>query len=123
MSITGARATGLELGEAELVDVTFDGARLDLASFRNARLRRVVFRDCRLEEADFAGARLDSVQFERSPLTRATLAFATVNDVEISGCDLEDVVGAEALRGVRMPLGDVLANAVTLAGALGVTVV
>jgi hypothetical protein len=42
--------------------------------------------------------------------------------VEIAGCDLEDAVAAEALRGVQMPLHDVVASAVTLAQALGVVV-
>ena len=117
------RATGVQLGEATLTDVTFEGARLDFSSFRMARLERVVFRDCRLEEADFAGATLESVLFERTPLTGATLSFARVDGVELRGCDLDGVSGAETLRGARMPLQDVLASATTLAGALGIQIV
>ena len=114
------RATGLQLGEATLTDVTFEGARLDFASFRMARFERVVFRDCRLEEADFAGAKLDSVLFEQSPLTGATLSFAALDDVELRGCDLDGASGVETLRGARMPVHDVLASATTLAAALGI---
>lgn len=120
--LDAVRATGIQLGEATLADVTFERARLDFASFRLARLERVVFRDCRLEEADFAGARLESVLFERSPLTGATLSFAKVERVDLCGCDLDGVSGAETLRGARMPLEDVLASAPTFAGALGIRI-
>lgn len=116
------RATGLQLGEATLADVTFEGARLDFASFRMARLERVVFRDCRLEESDFAGAKLESVVFEHSPLTGATLSFAGIADVELRDCDLDGASGLETLRGARMPVQDVLANATALAAALGIQI-
>jgi uncharacterized protein YjbI with pentapeptide repeats len=118
--VDGTRATGLELGEAHLVDVVFEGAKLDFSSFRNARLERVAFRDCRLDEADFGGAQLAEVTFERSPLVRGSFAGAKVKDVELRGCDLDDLVGAGGLRGARMPVHDALANVVTLAAAAGV---
>lgn len=117
-----SRATGLELGEAHLVDVVFEGARLDYMSFRNARLERVVFRDCRLEEADFGGARLESVSFEGCPLARGSFAGVKVKDVTLTGCNLEGLIGAEGLRGASMPVSDLLANVFTLASAAGIRV-
>lgn len=114
------RATGLELGEAHLVDVTFEGAKLDYASFRNARLERVSFRNCRLDEADFGGAQLESVTFEHCPLVRGSFAAAKVKNVELHGCDLEGTTGAAGLRGAAMPVADALANVTVLAAAAGI---
>jgi hypothetical protein len=79
-----------------------------------------VFRDCRLEEADFYGATLTSVLFERSPLTAATLSEATIERVELRGCELTGLNGAERLRGARMPWADIVASAGTFAATLGI---
>jgi uncharacterized protein YjbI with pentapeptide repeats len=118
--VVGTRATGLELGESHLLDVTFEDAKLDYASFRNARLERVIFRNCRLDEIDFGGAQLASVSFENCPLIQASFSGATLKDVELRGCDLEGVSGAAGLRGAAMPVGDALANVTVLAAASGI---
>ena len=118
--VAGTRATGLELGEAQLLDVTFEDAKLDYASFRNARLERVIFRNCRLDESDFGGARLTSVTFEHCPLVGGSFSAAKLKDVELRGCDLEGISGAAGLRGAGMPVGDALANLTVLAAAAGV---
>ena len=80
----------------------------------------MAFRDCRLEEADFYGATLTSVLFERCPLVGATLSEATLGRVELRGCDLEGLKGAERLRGARMPWPDIVASAGTFAATLGI---
>jgi uncharacterized protein YjbI with pentapeptide repeats len=118
--VAGTRGTGLELGEAHLIDVTFEDAKLDYASFRNGRLERVIFRNCRLDEADFGGAQLTSVAFEHCPLAGAAFSGAKLKDVELRGCDLEGVSGAAGLRGAAMPVVDALANVTVLAAAAGV---
>jgi uncharacterized protein YjbI with pentapeptide repeats len=118
--VAGTRATGLELGEARLLDVTFDDAKLDYSSFRNARLERVIFRNCRLDQADFGGAQLASVTFEHCPLVEASFSAAKLKDVELRGCDLEGISGAAGLRGAAMPVGDALASVTVLAAAAGV---
>ena len=118
--VEGTRATGLELGESHLVDVEFEDAKLDFASFRNARLERVIFRNCRLDEADFGGAQLAAVAFEHCPLLQASFDAAKLKDVELRGCDLEGISGAAGLRGAGMPVGDALANLTVLAAAAGV---
>jgi len=43
--------------------------------------------------------------------------------VELRGCDLTALRGAEALRGMRMPWNDVLENAPLFAGVVGVEIV
>ena len=47
----------------------------------------------------------------------------TVQRVEVRGCDLTGLRGVEALRGVRMPWGDVLENASLFATVLGIEIV
>ena len=117
------RLTGVELAESSLVDVTFDACRIDLAGIRHARLERVHFRDCRLEELDLYGTRLEDVVFERCTLREAVFSGCTVERVELRDCDLTGVLGAEALRGARMPLTDVIGNAALFASALGIEIV
>ena len=61
-----------------------------------------------------------SVLFERCPLVGATLSEATLDRVELRGCDLEGLKGAERLRGARMPWPDIVASAGTFAATLGI---
>jgi uncharacterized protein YjbI with pentapeptide repeats len=117
------RFTGAELGESTLTDVALDECRLDLVGLRFAKLRRVVFRDCRMSGCDLYGATLEDVLFERCELREATFSSARVERVELRGCDLAGVLGADALRGARMPWNDVLGNAPLFATALGIEIV
>jgi uncharacterized protein YjbI with pentapeptide repeats len=66
-------------------------------------------------------ARLVYVLFERCNLTGATLTGATLERVELRRCAILGIVGAEALRGARMPLQDVVENRPLFAAALGIT--
>ena len=120
VELTDCRLTGAELAEAALSDVTLNGCRLELAGMRMARLERVVFRDCQMGECDLYGAVLKDVLFERCALRGATLTGATMNRVELRACDLSDVLGAEALRGARMPFADMIENGPLFASALGI---
>ena len=63
-----------------------------------------------------------SVRFERCSLTSAVLTGARLERCELSACDLTSLVGAEALRGARMRVEDVVAAAPALATALGIEV-
>jgi uncharacterized protein YjbI with pentapeptide repeats len=117
------RLTGADLAESTFRDVRFIGCRLDLAAARLARFERVVFSDCRLEELDLYGARLKDVLFERCVLREATFTEAKAERVELRGCDLTGLRGAEALRGMRMPWNDVLENAPLFAGVVGIEIV
>jgi uncharacterized protein YjbI with pentapeptide repeats len=65
-----------------------------------ARLEGVEFIDCQLTGTDFRGARL----------TRCA----------IRGSSLEDVLGVDSLRGVRMPWPDIVASVGALAAALDI---
>jgi len=117
------RLTGVDLAEAAISDVIFDECRIDLAGLRHAKLERVVFRDCRMSECDFHGASLKDVLFERCELREATFSAVRLLRVELRGCDLGGLHGAEALRGARMPWGDVVDNAGLFATTLGIEIV
>jgi uncharacterized protein YjbI with pentapeptide repeats len=121
--LRSCRLTGSDLAEAKLTDVTFDDCRLDLVNLRFATLRRVVFSDCRMEECDLYEAVLKDVLFERCQLREATFASVTLERVELRGCDLAGVDSVESLRGARMPLTDVLANALLFAAAAGIEII
>jgi uncharacterized protein YjbI with pentapeptide repeats len=117
------RLTGADLAESTFRDVRFVGCRLDLVAARLSKFERVVFSDCRLEELDLYGAQLQDVLFERCVLREATISRVNAKRVELRGCDLTGLRGAEALRGMRMPWNDVLENAPLFAGVAGVEIV
>jgi uncharacterized protein YjbI with pentapeptide repeats len=117
------RLTGADLAEATLRDVTFEDCRIDLVNLRYARLERVVFRDCRMTECDLYESSLKDVLFERCELREGTLSGCKLERVELRGCDLAGVRGADALRGARMPWGDVVENAALFASVVGVEIV
>jgi uncharacterized protein YjbI with pentapeptide repeats len=97
--------------------------RMDLAFFAAARLNRVRFEHCRLDEADFTEARLGSVVFADCTLPRAVWSEASLSGCEIRGSDISGSVSLDRLRGVRMPVADVLSCATDLATALGIEIV
>ena len=82
-----------------------------------------MFRDCRMRECDLSGATLKHVLFERCDLREATFSAARLQRVELRACELTGIGGAEALRGARMPLNDVLQNAILFASLAGVEIV
>ena len=86
-------------------------------------LERVVFSDCRLEELDLYGSKLTDVVFERCSLREATISGVQAERVELRGCDLTALRGAEALRGMRIPWNDVLQNAPLFAAVAGIDIV
>lgn len=123
VAFKGVRMTGAGLASSVLQDVTFAECRIDLAFLASARLKRVHFRACQLDEADFSGATLSSVVFEGCSLNRVRWTDATVAQSEMRRCDLAGSIDVARLRGMRMPMDDVLANAAELAVALGIEIV
>jgi uncharacterized protein YjbI with pentapeptide repeats len=121
--LRGVRLTGADLAESSFRDVRFVECRLDLVTARLSSFERVVFRDCRMEECDLHGSRLQDVLFERCVLREATISGVTGERVELRACDLTGLRGAEALRGMRMPWNDILANAPLFASVAGVEIV
>ena len=76
-----------------------------------------------MSECDFSGASLKDVFFERCELREATFSAASLQRVELRGCDLAGVRGGEALRDARMPWNDIVQNAPLFANVLGIEIV
>ncbi|WP_018653237.1 pentapeptide repeat-containing protein [Actinomadura flavalba] len=121
-AVTTCRMTGLQLTEAGLRDVTFEGCRADLANFRFAHLRDVVFRDCNLSEAGFQNAELTHVRFERCKLTATQFSNARMNNVHFSACDLNGVRGITSFAGATVSNNDAMGLLDAMASALGITI-
>jgi uncharacterized protein YjbI with pentapeptide repeats len=116
------RMTGLLWTEGSLRDVTLTECRIDLASFAASTLEQVVFEDCILRQTDFQDAELRAVRFVGCDLTGADLSGTRMSRCELRGCTLDELRGAEGLRGAAMPWPDIVAAAGTFAGAIGVRV-
>jgi uncharacterized protein YjbI with pentapeptide repeats len=114
--------TGFAWTDGEGADVVIADCRADYAAFGGTSLQRVRFESCVLEQADFQGARLKTVVFEDCDLREADLSGARFDGVELRGCRLDGLRGADALRGVAMPWSDVLDAAGVFAAACGVKI-
>jgi uncharacterized protein YjbI with pentapeptide repeats len=123
VELRNTRLTGASFANARIEDVVFVECRLDLASFRFAKLAHVRFESCLIAESDFYEAAIKSSVFSNCSLAGASLAAVTFADTEIRGCDLTAIGNAERLRGVRMPLDDLIQSADTLAAGLGIEIV
>jgi uncharacterized protein YjbI with pentapeptide repeats len=120
--VRNGRLTGVNWSDGVGEDVVLDGCRADLAALGGSRLERVRFERCRLSQADLSGARLKTVVFEDCDLREADLSGARFDGVELRGCRLDGLRGADALRGVAMPWSDVLDAAGVFAAACGVKI-
>jgi uncharacterized protein YjbI with pentapeptide repeats len=116
------RMVGFGLSGGRVRDLAVTDSTLQLASFARAGLQRVVFERVNLAEASFMEARLERVAFVDCRMTGADFRGARLTACEIRGASLEDILGIESLRGLRMPWGDVVASAGAMAQALGISV-
>lgn len=122
VSFTGCRLSGAVFAGARLHDVAFSDCALDEANFRMTRMERVTFADCPLVAADFYAAQLTGVRVNRCDLRGITVTKAVLEAVDLRRSAVEDVVGAEALRGATIDSAQVVSLARSLALALGVVV-
>jgi uncharacterized protein YjbI with pentapeptide repeats len=73
-----------------------------------------------MEEADLYQATVTSTAFIGCDLTKAVLTKASFDRSEMRDCELEGIASPEQLRGVAMPMNDILRSASLLACAVGV---
>jgi uncharacterized protein YjbI with pentapeptide repeats len=90
--------------------VGVDGSRLTGVTWNGGHVRESSLRDCR------------AVRFERCDLSAADFSGARLERCEMRGCMLDGRRGVDRLRGVAMPIGDILAAAPLFATAIGVRV-
>ncbi|WP_187279542.1 pentapeptide repeat-containing protein [Quadrisphaera setariae] len=119
VEVTDARLSALRLVGARLDRVVLRRCRLDGAVLRDAQLTDVLLDGCDLRGADLTGAQLRRVSFAGSDLTDADLAGARCDDVDLRGATLEDLRGADGLRGCTVDAVQLVALAPSLAAHVG----
>ena len=138
-----ADLSGLSLLEqSSLQNVTFTRCRLSGANFSGARLRAVTFAECKLDDCNLRMVDAEKVVFDETVLVGADLHAAKLTDVRVRGCDLrgsdwtkatlkavdlrasrlEDIRGADRLRGVTIDSSQVVPLAYSLAVAMELTI-
>ena len=122
VAFKGVRMTGADLAYANFEDVSFVDCKIDLAFFVGARMTRARFERCGLDEVDWTDANLSSVAFDACSLARTVWTDAFLTTCEMRGCDISGAAHLDRLRGVRMPVADVVAAAQDLAAALGIEI-
>ena len=120
---SGARLTGLNLGEAKLEDVRFVNCKLDYANFRFAAIDHVSFEDCVLTEADFQGAQVYASNFPGSHLRGTDFTKAELSHVDLRGAELAGLGGSLlGLRGATVDSLQLIDLAPALVHELGIRV-
>jgi len=122
-SFTRCRLSGAVFAGAKLCDVSFTECSLDDANFRMAELERISFDDCPVTAADFYGAKITMARVTKCDLRGVTLSKASLTDVDLRTSQLQDIIGADALRGATVDTGQVVSLARSLALALELKVV
>ncbi|TNM68197.1 pentapeptide repeat-containing protein [Streptomyces sp. NP160] len=117
--VADARLSALGLGGARLDRVVLRRCRLDSALLRDAALTDVVLDGCDLRGADLRGAALRRVSFAGSDLTGADLSGARCEDVDLRGATLEELRGADGLRGCTVDAVQLVGLAPVLAAHVG----
>jgi uncharacterized protein YjbI with pentapeptide repeats len=122
VEVARSRLVGFGLSEGKAQDLRVVDSSMELASFASAGLQNVVFERVNLTDASFMEARLEGVEFIDCRLTGTDFRGAKLTRCAIRGSSLEEVLGVDSLRGVRMPWADIVGSVGALAAALGIAV-
>ena len=120
--ISTSRMTGFQWVDGLVRDVTFEGCRLDLSTFRFSKFTDVVFTGCKLTGIDFTNADLGGARFVDCDLGGAQFNHANLDGTRFTRCELVDIGGAVDMRGAVLEGHNLVALAHTLAVALGITI-
>jgi uncharacterized protein YjbI with pentapeptide repeats len=122
VTFTRCRLSGAELSGARLRNVRFMGCTLDDANLRMIDAEKVVFDDTVLVGTDLHGAKLTEARLVGCDLRGSDWAKATLKGVDMRGSRLEDIRGADRLRGVTISSSQVVPLAYSLAVAMELTI-
>lgn len=120
---TRCRMTGAVLAGASLHDVRITECTLDDANLRMLEAERVEIVDSNLAGADLYASKLTHARVEGCDLRGVEFSKLTADDVDLRGSRLEDIRGADSLRGVTISADQVVPLARSLAAALEITVI
>jgi uncharacterized protein YjbI with pentapeptide repeats len=116
------RMSGLVISDSKLRDVRFRECKLDDANFRFVKAERVELDGCSLVEADFTESTFQGSAFLACDLRRAVLTKASMRGTRLAGSNVEELIGAGALRGVIVGTDQVLPLALAVFADLGIVV-
>jgi len=116
------RLSGAEFPQAHLSDVVFSECKLDRVNFRMSRTDRVVFSHSILGWAEFSASHLVDTRFFDCDLTGSDWASSTVAGTRFLGSTLDDLTGAQSLRGAVVDSGQLLPLALRVFADLGIRV-
>jgi uncharacterized protein YjbI with pentapeptide repeats len=118
-AVDGTKLTGTRLNHAILADVVCTQCRADLVQLQEARLQRVLFDGCNLQQAFFNGARLAGTVFAGCDLSGADFSRADLAGSDLRRSRIEGIkLAPDQLRGVIVTQD----QALYLAGLLGLDV-
>jgi len=121
-TVTDGRVGALDLSAARWDRVAVVGGRYDFVNLREAELTDVTFRDVDLREVDLTGARVTRVRFEDCRIGHLDVTAATLDGLDVSPSELQEISGVGNLRGTTVSELQLLHLAPLLAAHLGVTV-
>ncbi|MFG3254425.1 pentapeptide repeat-containing protein [Streptomyces sp. NPDC048172] len=123
VELRDARLGGTQLHGARLNRVLVRGGKADFLNLRQAKLRDVTFEGCVLVEPDFGGAVLERVTFVDCVLRRAEFGQVTLKDVDLRGVtELEIATGVDRLAGAVISPAQLMELAPAFAAQIGVRV-
>jgi uncharacterized protein YjbI with pentapeptide repeats len=122
VEVRDARIGSGELYESTWQSVRFVGCKLGFVNLRGATLQDVVFSGCTVDELDLVQARATRVAFEDTRVRRLDVQASTLQDVDLRGAGLTELVGTDALRGTTISPAQLAQLAPVLAANLGIDV-
>jgi uncharacterized protein YjbI with pentapeptide repeats len=122
------RLEGGRLGSAELYDSEWEsvhiiGCKLSFVNLRGSVLRDVQFTDCVIDELDLGACEARRVAFPGSRIRHLDVSRASLSDVDLRGCEFDELTGTGALRGAAIDVDQLSLLAPLLARELGIRVV
>jgi len=123
VTFTRCRLSGANLAGARLRSVTFSGCTLADANLRMVDAEKIVFDDTVLGGVDLHGAKLSEVRMQGCDLRGSDWTKAALKAVDLRGSRLEDIRGADRLRGVTVDSSQVVPLAYSLAVAMELNIV
>lgn len=116
------RMSGLVISDTKLHDVRFHECKLDDANFRFVKADRVELGACSLVGADFTESTFKASVFLGCDLRRVMLTKASMRGTRLAGSNVEELIGAGALRGVIIGTDQVLPLALAVFADFGIVV-
>ena len=120
--LDGARLTGSSWLRSRWREVSLEDAVADSLSAHSARWTDVTLTRTSLRDADFTGAELSRVRFVDCDLSGARFADLRAHRVTFTGCRLEQITGADSLRGTELAWSDAVSALPSFAAQLGIRI-